>query len=130
MSGPKLPHLRVIDRASRAERLAIGKPRVCIEQPSWTKELLTVGAVVAAVGFSVMAAQAVGHVDDARAARAEAAYWKSRAHGVDTAPAVRLDPSNLGYRCTHMNVRREWESAVAAECQVMASLLTMARATK
>lgn len=108
--------------------MALDPANVCIEQPDWGKELLATLVVAVAFLGVVLIAQFSSDAESLRIARADAARWKARAMQMDTTPTVRIEPQGVGFRCSHMNVRREWEAAVAAECQILGSLLHMARA--
>jgi hypothetical protein len=109
------------------------QPLMTLEQPGWIADLCAIAAVLTGIGLIV----ALGYIVQLHAvldeAQGERDLWMEVA--MQPAPAeigavVRIEPEGSGFRCSHQQVRREWELAVAAECQVMGALLHMARASQ
>lgn len=120
------------DHMSAGARAAIGRPTVYVDFPDWTIELLL--CLVLALGAALVVTwakfyEATRPSTELADARAEAVFWREMALAPETATSVRLEPLGAGYKCKHFNIRAEWELAVAAECEVLSSLLQMARST-
>jgi hypothetical protein len=98
---------------------------VCYEQPEWREELLwglcatLIVALLVVLGKAQMLAVELDLTASARD------RWMARATAEDPRPTVRLDGKR--FTCEHMNIRREWESAVAAKCEQLAAVLRVAR---
>ncbi len=118
------------DHALPADRLATGKPIVCIEQPSFVQELLITLVVVQVIAIVTLAGHYLTAVEEATAMRAQAQFWMESALAPDTAPTIRVDATGDGIRCSSFKVRREWERAVSAKCIELGSLLIQARTTE
>lgn len=116
------------DHVAAKARMAMERPRVCVEQPSWTLELLTLLMLLLMVALLMTLGQLAVSSAERDVAAGERDLWMELALAEDTRTAVRLTANGSGYECVHFRVRREWEVAVAAECQVMGALLQMARA--
>lgn len=117
------------DHATPLQRLAQLKPVVCVEMPDWRIELLAVlvlllGGVLFVTLVELAATMTEVHYSDDRAE-----FFLELALAEDKAPSVRLEPDGVGFKCSHYNIRREWEAAVLAQCQSLAGLLKVARTT-
>lgn len=119
------------DHMSATARTAAKRAKVHFEQPSWTLELLTLLCLVLTIGFAATYVELLVEVQRHATARGERDFWRELAVAPETnpAPSVRLVPQGNGFRCEHFKIRREWEQAVATECEFLASLLTLARTT-
>jgi hypothetical protein len=116
------------DHISALARLATAKQGICHEQPSWTLELLTALCAVLAIALLVVAAELYAAAAERDENAVDRDFWLEAALAEDKRTAVIIDINTDRFECRNFNVRREWEVAVAAECQVMGSLLHMARA--
>lgn len=117
---------------SATTRLATDRPVVCIEQPSFAHELLVAFSALLLMGWLMAAGELTGVKDERDAALADAAHWKQVAltpDAPDHTTRVRLVRDGSGFVCEQFNVRREWERAVAVQCEVLGSLLMVARTT-
>lgn len=117
------------DHISALARLATAKQGVCHEQPSWLLELLTVLCAVLVVALLVVVAELYAAAAQRDENAADRDFWLESALAEDKRTAVIVDINSNRFECRNFNVRREWELAVAAECQVMGSLLHLARAS-
>lgn len=115
------------DHLTRENRLA--PLRICQELPDWRVELLTASISVLAIVLIYVLSQLAEVAADRDAIAGEREFWRDRATAEDLRPTVRLTGDGGGFTCEHMNIRREWEVAVAAECKVMGELLRLARAS-
>lgn len=115
------------DHVTPFARLAGERPIVCVEQPSWTVELL---ALLALLEFAALC-MAVGQmrISDKQAEQAgeETTFWMETALAPETLPTVRIAEEGAGFRCDNFRIRREWERAVAAKCQELGGMLIQAR---
>lgn len=115
----------MIDRVSTVARLT-RRRAIVAHRPDWTIEIL-IGLVVT-LGIALLATlgQLAGALNDKREAIEERQFWQEFALAPDVRARVVLEPDGNEFKCQHFNVRREWESAVAAECAVLGGLLQMA----
>lgn len=118
------------DHALPAERLATGKPIVCLEYPSFIHELLIALVVVQLIAIVTLAGHYMAADEEAKSMRDQTQFWMEMALSPDTAPTVRVDAAGDGIRCSAFKVRREWERAVSAKCFELGSLLIQARTTE
>lgn len=117
------------DHAFPSQRLATGTPVVNIVQPGWIQELLIVLSVVLVIAWCVTAVQLTVSKAETKHVAGERDFWQELALTPERVPAVRLERDGAGFKCVHFHIRREWEQAVAAQCQVLGSMLITARAT-
>jgi hypothetical protein len=125
---PSQPPAR--DHIKATARLARDRARVCIESPSWTVELLSMFIVTLGIALIVVLGQLAMAKAERDEARGDRDQLRRQAALEEKRPSVSVDEDGMGFRCKYFNVRREWEVAVAAECQVMGALLHMARASR
>lgn len=110
-------------------RSALRRPVVTHgRRTNWLAGVLAAAMLVA---LHVIVVQNDAMVDEqvaaasARAKRDETARDLAQANA---APQVRIDAQT--FECRNLNIRAEWEAAVAAACQRFASILQSARASK
>lgn len=118
-----------MDRAASAARLALEPQIVCHEQPDWRVELLITLAAILAIGLLTALGEASASIRRADDAEAVADRWKARAERSESTATVRLELEGEGFQCRNFNIRPEWEPAVAKECERLAGLMAVARAT-
>lgn len=111
--------------------LALEPQTIQQEQPDWRVELLLVLAGLLALGLVVVLAELLTITRQGDRAAAAADFWKAKSLRGELTAAVRLEPDNAGgFTCRQYNIRPEWELAIAAECERLAGLMFIARATR
>lgn len=114
---------RLRDCVSPEERLAGAEP---VEQPGWITDLVAALCFVLMVALAAAAGHIVRLTAELDVMEGERDLWMEFALAPDPRATVVIERDRTGFRCSNLNVRREWELAVAAECQVMGRLLQMA----
>lgn len=116
----------MIDHVSADGRLAQLKPVVTYDMPSWTLELvLCLVLLMAGAVLWALSQAAVARIERSDAQQ-EAEFWREFALAPETRPTVRVTHSGQRFECSSVNVPREWELAIAAECEVFGGLLQAA----
>jgi hypothetical protein len=115
-----------IDRVSPVARMC-RRRAVVRHSPGWTVELLGLFVLALGIALLVTMGQLAVAMTETRAAEGEAEFWREFALAPDTRPRVVLDHDGKRFRCSQFHIQREWELAVAAECEVLGGLLEMAK---
>lgn len=119
------------DRLTPAARLATARQVVCVEQPDWSRELLLALAALAIVIAGGLAALASGlaQLHPGTAERAAVEYWQERA-GSEAVAVIRIERGADGqWRCPAGHVPHGWQRSIDAQCELLAALLPIHRAS-
>lgn len=123
----------MIDRVTATSRLALEPQLVSHHEPSWSFEILICGALSLALAGLYLLSTLPAFDKAATDSAAAADFWRHRAEAKAVVPepiaVVRIVRQGEGFACSVHNIRREWELAVAAECQTLGQLLLYARTT-